>query len=158
MRILQYNVQSLFSNKNTVEYYINRNSFEFCIFSEIFAVDDSDASCRLLNYNTFCKPRADGYGGCAISVRKDIQASRVTFRTDLDILIVKTHNLRSNIVLISVYLFPCRRNGLSFSVCRSELERMFDFIDNFDNVIIAGDFNARSSCWGDYSDCPRVSL
>lgn len=60
MKILQYNVQSLISNRRTIEYYINNNLVDICFFSEIFDVDECDSSGRLLNFDTFCKPSERG--------------------------------------------------------------------------------------------------
>lgn len=104
MKIFQQNVQSLVLNRSSIEYYINNNSFDICFFSEIFTIDDSNPSNRLINFDLFCKLRSDGYGGCAIAVRKGIRVSKISFSTDLDILILRTKNLRTNLVLVSVYL------------------------------------------------------
>ncbi|GBP00376.1 hypothetical protein EVAR_70867_1 [Eumeta japonica] len=85
--------------------------------------------------------RPDGYGGCAVCIRRSIVAKRINFSTSLDIIIVKTLNLSPNFVFVSVYLPP----SLSTRTCASELLRLLAFLDGIPNVILSGDFNARYS-------------
>ncbi|XP_058987128.1 probable RNA-directed DNA polymerase from transposon BS isoform X3 [Musca domestica] len=108
---------------------------------------EEDKRCRnkLINYNLVQKFRPDGYGGVAIGVRKKINISIIEYDTDYDILIIKTSNLQRNVVIVSVYFPPTTSNTCFIE----EVSKLLLFLENFQNVILCGDFNARNEAWGD---------
>ncbi|XP_073831714.1 uncharacterized protein [Musca autumnalis] len=99
-----------------------------------------------INYNILQKFRPDGYGGVAIGLRRHIRFTRIHFPTYNDIIVIKTTNLRRNYVFASIYFPP----SVTYDDFKSEVERLFGFLDKFDNVVLCGDFNARNQAWGDH--------
>lgn len=144
LRILQYNIQSFKNNKNFIEFFANKNNYDIIILSEIFS-EDKRCRNKLINYNLVQKFRPDGYGGVAIGVRKKINISIIEYDTDYDILIIKTSNLQRNVVIVSVYFPPTTSNTCFIE----EVSKLLLFLENFQNVILCGDFNARNEAWGD---------
>ena len=151
MKILQYNCQSFKSNKNNIEFYVNNYDIDICLLSEIFAFDEENPICKLANYNVMFKNRDDGYGGVAICSRKSIKIKKINFNSNYDILIAKTCNLNTNLTIVSTY-FP---QNILKNDFENEVKKLLKFLEPFDNVIVAGDFNARLKNWGDYTDSVR---
>ena len=148
MKICQYNCQSLKNNKSTINFYLNNYNVDICLLSEIFKYEDSDPNYKIINYNVIVKTRKDNYGGTAIAFRKNIKVRQIKFTTDYDILIAQTTNLSKNFTIVSVY-FPPKVRLVAF---KNEIEKLLILLTSFSNVILAGDFNARNRCWGDYVD------
>lgn len=56
-----------------------------------------------------------------------------------------------NFTIVSVYF----EQTIAITDFKCEMQRILDFLQNFSNVILTGDFNARFRKWGDYVDMPR---
>ncbi|XP_058987522.1 RNA-directed DNA polymerase from mobile element jockey isoform X1 [Musca domestica] len=153
MKILQYNIQSLSKNKNYLELYINNLSVDICILSEIFNVNEKNNNSFLRNYNLICKKRSDNYGGVAFLHKNNIFMKKISFNTDLDILVCETTNLCPNFTFVSVY-FP---HSVKSNHLKRELSKLFTLLEGKPNVFIAGDFNARCRDYGDIFDTVRGS-
>ncbi|KAI8117087.1 hypothetical protein CVS40_10945 [Lucilia cuprina] len=152
MKLLQYNCQSLRANRNTIEYFLNNRGIDIACLSEVYAHDTLNQQHKLLNFNIIKKmDRLDGYGGVAIALRKSIQYKRIEYNTHLDILMIKTMNLTTNLVICSVNF----EQSISTFDFNYEVQILIDFLQNYEHVILAGDFNARAKKFGDYADLPR---
>lgn len=145
VKILQFNIQSFRTNKNYIEFFVNKNKYDIVILAEIFSENIKNSN-KLINFNLIQKFRPDGYGGVAIALRKQIKFSKIPFETEQDILIVKTTNLARNYVVASIYFPP----STPFVIFVEEMTKLASFLERFDNVILCGDFNARNTCWGDH--------
>lgn len=123
---------------------MNNNDIDFCCLSEIFS--HGAASHKLLNYNILKKTRSnDNYGGVAICYRKYIKMKKINHNFDSEVVIVRTLNLDNNFVICSVYFKP----DMAVAEFIDSIYNIFDFLEIYENVIICGDFNARSKLWGD---------
>ncbi|XP_033243584.1 uncharacterized protein LOC117186651 [Drosophila miranda] len=145
MKILQLNIQSLShnNNKQLLSMFLDKNAIDIAILSEIWVLNNAD--CSILDYNFFCRPREDDYGGVGIYVRKNIQFSILKIENDLEILGIKTLNLKSNFNIFSIYAPP----STTVSQFKSGTKKFFEFAASLDiPSIVGGDFNARSSIWG----------
>lgn len=78
VKIAQYNVQSLKTNKKFLEVFINTQHIDICVLSEIFRVDETKDYSKLLNYNIIFKTRADNAQSRAIGGNKKVEASSQT--------------------------------------------------------------------------------
>ncbi|XP_036342174.1 uncharacterized protein LOC118751449 isoform X3 [Rhagoletis pomonella] len=70
IKILQYNVQSLKSNKNYVDFFNTSNNIDIVCLQEIFSHDNHTTQHNLMNFNLLRKTRIDGYGGVGIGFKK----------------------------------------------------------------------------------------
>lgn len=141
MKILQYNCQSFKSNRDNIEYYLNNYDIDVCLLSEIFEFNENHNICKLINFNIVYKNRPDGYGGVAICLKKALKFKKIPYDSDYDIVILKTNNFNRNFVFASTY-FPPSINKNDFE---NEVMQLLNFLDKFENIVLAGDFNARNS-------------
>ena len=88
--ILQFNVQSLTPNKNSIEFFMNTKKIDILCLAEIWKVEKNF---KILNYNLVIKTNLNGYGGVAIALRKSINYKEINYCTEHDILIIETTNL-----------------------------------------------------------------
>lgn len=149
LKLLQFNCQSIIPNKNKIEFFINKYNYDIVILSEIFACNENF---KILNYNTIFKTRNDNYGGVAILLKKNINFKKIKYTTPYDIIIVETSNLKVNFKIASVYFPP---NTVRVNEFEREMRSLTQFFSNDENVIIAGDFNARHVEYGDSICLPR---
>lgn len=149
VKILQYNCQGLLYNKDRITYHLINNNVDIAIFAEIFRWDNSN---KITNYNIASKARSDGFGGVAIVLKKSINFRKVKYQTNQEIIIIETTNLKPNLKIAAVYFPPNRIRQSTFD---AEVKKLFNFFENEDNVLIAGDFNARNSHYGDSATLPR---
>lgn len=154
MNILQYNIQSLKKNKNSLDFHLRKLNIDICFLSEIFNIDEKQNSTTFQNYNIVSKKRKDNYGGVAIILKKNIQFKRISFQSTLDILICQTTNLNNNLTLVAVY-FP---HSVKSITIKNELEKITSFLNSNPNTFICGDFNARHSAFGDFFDSQRGKM
>lgn len=148
-KILQYNIQSLIPNKDKLSFFLNEYQIDIAILSEIFGCDDSF---KVPNYNVVYKTREDGYGGVAILIKKEIKFRKIKYDTRQEIIIIETTNLGSNVKIVSTYFAP---NTINQAIFETEMRKLLQFLEQFENVLIGGDFNARCKIWGDSVDHPR---
>lgn len=151
IKILQYNVQSLKKNKATLEYLLNKDGFDICCLCETFSHEDVNKNNKIFNFNLAEKRRGDGYGGVAIGLRKYISFKTLDFVTDLDIVIVKTLNLKKNFVFCAVYCPP----SISVPAFELEMSTLLNYLETLNDVVLLGDFNARCLAWGDSVTMPK---
>lgn len=138
-------------NKDFLEFFLDRWEVDIVILSEIFKIEYYDSKYRLRNFNLIFKTRDDNYGGVAIAARKYIKLSKISYNTTYDVVMAQTTNLRQNITFVSAY-FPQSIKKKQFA---KETRKMLNFLENKDNVILCGDFNARSTVFGDIIDSSR---
>ncbi|XP_017480096.1 PREDICTED: uncharacterized protein LOC108369487 [Rhagoletis zephyria] len=81
IKILQYNIQSLKSNKNYVDLFNSNNNIDIVCLQEIFSHDNQTTIHNLFNFNLLRKTRTDGYGGVGIGFRKDIRHGETEYAT-----------------------------------------------------------------------------
>lgn len=68
IRIVQWNARSAVSNKNSLLHFLMSNNVDIALISETWFKPDTQIC--FSGYNIVRKDRADGYGGCAILIRK----------------------------------------------------------------------------------------
>lgn len=153
MLICQYNVQSLKTNKSSLEFFLNTYKVDICAVSEIFSFDESKLYTNIMNYNSITKTRDDNYGGVAIFLKKCIKFKKLLFESPLDILICETTNLNKNIIASVYFTHSVKNDSL-----RTEIIKLLTFLEFGNNVIICGDFNARSPFFGDTMTSSRGNL
>lgn len=141
IQIIQLNIQSLNKNLNSLNYYINNHNIDICILSETFELNNP----KLINFKILGKSRQDNYGGVAIGFKNNIKFRKHKFDTEYDIIIAETTNLKINFILVSAY-FPPNISASNFENISSKL---FSYLENLPNVILCGDFNARTQSYGD---------
>lgn len=98
----------------------------------------------MISFNLIKKTRANGWGGVAIGCKKHIKMERIKYRTNQDILIAKTTNLRENLTICTAYLNP----SINSAVVKIEVEKLMATLQRHSNVILLGDFNAKNTIWG----------
>lgn len=148
IRLLQYNIQSIIPNKHQLIFFLQNKQIDIALLSETFKCDDSF---KLPNYNIVYKNRDDNYGGVAIILKKNIKFRKIKYQSNQDIVIIETTNLTPNIIVTSLYIPP----SVNQSTFESEFRKLLQFLDPHDNVLVGGDFNARSKLLGDSVDHPR---
>ncbi|KAL9875806.1 uncharacterized protein ACN427_013804 isoform 2-T2 [Glossina fuscipes fuscipes] len=142
---LEYNTQSVQRNLSFLDFYLNSNKIDFCILSEVFLKDENCFEIKVSNYALATKCRNDGYGGVSILVKKGVNFRRIPYNSAVDIIIIKTINLKPNLFIASCYFPP----SLDVQTFRDEIQSLCDFLDGEQNVILAGDFNARHRLYDD---------
>ena len=139
------NIQCFKTNKNSLEVYINTNNIYFCLLSEIFQYNSNDSNLKVLNYNTISKFRSDGYGGTSIIGKNNIKFKKIAYESEMDVVVIQTLNTSQTLTIISAYFPP----NTSVPVFKNEFEKLTSFCEKYTNVILGGDFNARSRTFGD---------
>lgn len=138
MSFLQCNIQSFRRNAHCVDFYLNCNSVEFDVFNEIFLSDENVSDLKVANYNLVHKFPVDGYEGVVIFIKNGILFKQIPYKSLVDILIVKKSSLRPNLIIVSCYLKP----NIPIQIFCGEVQRLCDFLEGFQNVVLAGDFNS----------------
>lgn len=150
MKILQYNCQSLKNNTDRISFYLNKIGYVIVVLSEVFS--NKNRTNKIINFNLIEKTRADGYGGVAIGLRKNIKFNRIRYQCD-DIVIIRTNNLKRNFYICTVYFPPSMKIN-----CFSSISNLVYFLEPFNDVLILGEFNVRNINWGDVLNTPRGTL
>lgn len=148
VKVLQYNCQSLKTNKSYIDSFIIQNQIDIVALQEIYSHDDSIEDHKLLNFKLLKKTRPAGYGGVAIGFKNNIKFRKVKYPTQYDLIIAKTLNLTLNLTVCCLYLPP----NVTAAVFESEMSRLIVFLNTQENVLLLGDFNARMVRWGDTVD------
>lgn len=148
MRVLQFNIQSLNNNNNKclLELFMEKNKIDIALITETWLKDNSTSN--LTNFNFAFKNRQDSYGGVGIYLRRDISFSLIDIDigVEMEVLGVKTLNLRNNFIFSVVYIPPNTQRG-TFELMVNSL---FTHLGRFAlPIVVGGDFNARSVEWGD---------
>ncbi|KAI8119407.1 putative RNA-directed DNA polymerase from transposon X-element [Lucilia cuprina] len=143
MKFLQYNILSLGKKgiKELIELYMEKNNIECAVLNEIWLKDNR--STNLLNFiGNF---RNDGYGGVDIYLRKNIRFMINKIDTDGEVISISTLNLPYNVNINGIYCPPdVNVNHFGDIVEKS----MAFFEDSSLTTFVCGDFNAKSSSWG----------
>lgn len=63
----------------------------------------------------------------------------------MDVLIVKTTDLATNLLIVSAYFPP----SLDLQIFVAEIKKLLRFLEAHENILLLGDFNARCCTWGD---------
>jgi len=111
--------------------------------------------CSLANYNFVCKPRNDGYGGVGIYLKKHIRFRQINCDISLEVIGIRTINLRNNINIFSVYAAP----STDISSFQQGCDDLFTIAAQSSCLtVIGGDFNAKSSIWGNDTQDARGGI
>jgi len=108
--------------------------------------------CSLANYNFVCKPRNDGYGGVGIYLKKHTRFRQINSDIRLEVIRICTTNLINNINIFSVYAAP----STDISFFQKGYDDLFTIAAQSSGLaVIGGDFNAKSSIWGNNTEDAR---
>ncbi|XP_065356182.1 uncharacterized protein LOC135950574 [Calliphora vicina] len=131
---------------------MNKYNIDICLLCEIFNFADDNSNARFINHNILMKKRSNNsFGGVAIMVSKHISITQVPFSSSLEVIICETKNLSKNLTLASVYV----PQSVKAKQLEIEMKKLLIFLDTKQNVILGGDFNARSQSFGDSINSPR---
>lgn len=147
MAILQININSLNNsiNKTELELILNKEDIQIACIQETWLLPKQELIIK--DYNIYRKDREDGYGGVAIACKNNLRTRLIEFDTWLETVIVETMINSKKIVIASIYMTnPI--NGKTPKDTQYELEYLIEFLDTFENSLIMGDFNGKSSMWG----------
>lgn len=147
IKILQSNIQSLRPLETREELYtfLKKENIDIASIQEIWLKPTEEY--RIKGYKIVKKCREEGFGGVGILIRENIDYTVLTLPQwePIEAVAIKTKNLSTNFVIFSIYIPPDR------SLCSQEQEKIceiFRYIENItDEVILAGDFNARHPLW-----------
>jgi len=130
IKILQYNIQSLTANniKQLLELFLVNNYKDIAIF-----------------YYFVCKPRNDSYGGDGIYLKKHIRFRQINCDISLEVIGIRTINLRNHINIFSVFAAP----STDISSFQQGCDDLFTIAAQSSGLTVkGGNFNTKSSIWG----------
>ena len=146
LKILQWNIRSIRSNRESLLQIIHQQKIQVAIISETWL--HPNEVLNIPNFVSYRHDRPDGYGGSLILVRNNIPSTQFHTQQSHPILndpassfvATKIHPASSTITIASIYIPPNSAiNDQTFSA-------LFDSPHQID--ILAGDFNAKSPLWG----------
>lgn len=152
LNFVQCNIQSVTKNKDELHRTLIDKNYAAAFLSETWTQtsQESGSKYNIAGYNKFINSRYDNYGGSAIYLRKDlayIELDPPLVSDFTQIVIVKLVCL--DLVMVSIYISP----QISNNNLDTDLKSIFQNLTNFSKVIVAGDFNAHSTIWGnDFQD------
>nr|CAI5837296.1 unnamed protein product [Callosobruchus analis] len=138
--VAHLNIRSLFAHLSEFRDTFNKNDFDFLALSETWLNEDTDNTIVALSgYNLFRSDRNGRGGGVAIYARKNTVCSIISVDTKGFDELWLTANISGQKYAIGVIYKPPNYNVYQFA---SELEDSINIIcQNFDNIILSGDFN-----------------
>nr|CAI5870126.1 unnamed protein product [Callosobruchus analis] len=133
-------MRSLFAHLSEFRDTFNKNDFDFLALSETWLNEDTDNTIVALSgYNLFRSDRNGRGGGVAIYARKNTVCSIISVDTKGFDELWLTANISGQKYAIGVIYKPPNYNVHQFA---SELEDSINITcQNFDNIILSGDFN-----------------
>nr|CAI5821178.1 unnamed protein product [Callosobruchus analis] len=140
IKVAHLNIRSLFAHLSEYRDTFNKNDFDFLALSETWLNEDTDNTIVALSgYNLFRSDRNGRGGGVAIYARKNTVCSIISVDTKGFDELWLTTNISGQKYAIGVIYKPPNYNVHQFA---SELEDSINIIcQNFDNIILSGDFN-----------------
>nr|CAI5824217.1 unnamed protein product [Callosobruchus analis] len=140
IKVAHLNIRSLFAHLSEFRDTFNKNDFDFLALSETWLNEDTDDTIVALSgYNLFRSDRNGRGRGVAIYARKNTVCSIISVDTKGFDELWLTANISGQMYAIGVIYKPPNYNVHQFA---SELEDSINIIcQNFDNIILSGDFN-----------------
>lgn len=154
MNFVQINIQSMYAKREFLENYLAQTSVDVVLLGETWERENKTFNVR--GYRLFSKPRSDGYGGVGILLKHTINIDTVSLPTFefIEAIAVKTRNLDRNILIMSIYVAPAVNAVERLSTVR-DFQKLFEWIERQNDLIIGGDMNAHSRVWGCSGSCVR---
>ena len=143
LNIGQINIRSINCNIDLLRGEVANNNLDIIILQETWLKNDNfnfGIKLRLEASN-----RQDGYGGVAIAIKSNLIYDRIILLdlSPIEIIMIKVKYQNSYIHLISLYIPP----NISITIIKNKLDILNNFLLNYDNLIVAGDFNASDYLW-----------
>jgi hypothetical protein len=152
LTFMQCNIQSINKNKDELQRLLLEKNYAAVFLSETWTQVDLENSNKytISKYQQFLQSRADNYGGCAIYLRTDLAYLNISIpqlSNFTQAIAVKLACL--DLILVSLYIAP----QITLQLLDSDLEILFNSLKSYDRILIAEDFNAHHSIWGnDFDD------
>lgn len=135
--MLVWNSRSIQANKGDFMSLLSSFNVQIAAISETWL--DPEQFFHVSGYSIVRCDRLDGYGGCAICIRKDLPYKEIPIQfnpLDLQVVGVKVNNIS----IISIYLTPSTRiSYVSLQYIIQQLDGPF---------VLLGDMNAHNPIWG----------
>lgn len=155
LNIIQWNCHSITNKKHILEYFINTYKIDVFCISETCLKENHNFS--ISGYKTVSRERDNGrsWGGIALIINarlkfesQDDKHSNFLRRcrdNHVETQIVKVFNNEDFITFVNIYSPP--RGTETHHTDDDFWISFFDYIENLENVILLGDFNAISTTW-----------
>ena len=165
--LCQLNIQNLSSRSLlALDNYIFTKKLDILAIQETKL--DNSANIQFTNMRGFSIPATNGSGGCGLYFSNIwdgvsqvyFQEAQETNTTETPQTIWALANCRTTRLLVgTAYIPPDNNNQNSFNSFLQECKEAEHFVteNKLDGIIMAGDFNARSTHWGDTSSNTRGS-
>lgn len=152
-QIVALNVQSIraFNRKILLDSFLKNN----CAKAGIVFLSETNLkpniNLSIKNWNIFRNDRENDWGGVAILLRDNIKFRNVkTFNFPIEAICLEVHINNEWILIGSIYIPPnLKHNNMQYQITEKDLSAVFNHPTK---AIFGGDFNARSTNWGDISD------
>lgn len=144
LKMMQHNIRSIKSNKDMLEQHLLINDIDIALLGEIWLKPEENIHIKDYTFNS--TKRADGYGGVAILIKKNIKHKLINNNNKFDpieIAEIETTNLKKNLTLVSIYIPP----NINIKLLKKKFNELITNYNNKTNVIIAGDVNAHNELW-----------
>jgi Endonuclease-reverse transcriptase len=148
LKILQWNIRSIRSNRAQLEQLLSINDIDVAILAELWLPPVSNYS--VSGYSLVHCPREDGYGGCGILIRNNLYHERIEINLDFpqqgtQICGAKVHHGSQCVNIVSVYSIP------SDKLILADWRNIITTLTG--PLLVAGDLNGHHQMWGNpYSD------
>lgn len=149
LNIIQWNAQSLNSNKQIFTNFLYTNNIHIAIISETWFKPHQNF--KIKYYNIERNDCGNNHNGVAILIHNSLSYSNITtyFDNSLQNICIRVTINKKEISILSFY---CPTNSIpAFS--KSKFDALIKSITG--PLILAGDFNAHHTSWGCGSDSPR---
>lgn len=144
INILQANIKSLENHKMELRMELIQNKIHAAILSETWTRLEKINSYNITGYHKIIQCRSDGYGGVAIYLKNNYKYIRIPLVTSDNFEVIGIKIVNNNIYIVSVYVNP-KISVLEFHL---KWNNLLESMKIYENVVIAGDFNAHHTVWG----------
>lgn len=141
LKILQCNIQSLYSNKSELQRVMTSSNYGIALLSETWTKKDLELTSRyrVAGYHHIFHSRDDSYGGTAIMLKNcynyhPISMPVVSNSTQVVAIRIAT----IDIVVVSIYVTPSVTNA----TFEDDMTKIFGSLRSFRKIIIGGVLNA----------------
>ena len=150
--IIQWNCRGFKSNKNELDLLIHENNPYLICLQETLTSDK--AKLNIKHFTTYSKlatldAQGKPHGGVGVLVKSHLPQSEVNLNTTLQAVACKV-TLHKTMTVCSLYIPPNER------IKSEDLDSLINQLPS--PMIIAGDFNAHNTMWGDRKNDPRGRL
>jgi hypothetical protein len=146
----QINIKSFISNKDQLINNMSVNKIDFILLCETRIMDTK--TLNLGQYSLYNKGRIDNTGGgvgILINNRNKVEEIITDDFSPIEIIILKIKVEKKVFHLASIYIPPQSATVNTVDIKRAS-KKMFDKLDNLENLIAGGDFNAHHTLWNSY--------